>query len=282
MLPMRLLILALLFSYTCSARQDSISVYFNLGSYQLNPVHKRTIDSLIYNDVLAPGRRVGIIGYADIIGSESSNKELSVKRANAVAAYLHYMGIDTQYIEQVTGAGEVSRAENDKGYPQDRKVTIVPGGFKKLIAIKPAKIADLTKVATNATVNLENILFYGGMAEFLPGSIPTLQALYETMRDNPNLKIQIEGHVCCISFYKDRLETLTTFQVMEDSIEKGHAEILSYNRAKAVNDYLIKNGIVKDRMRFLGFGISKPLLTDGKPNVHNEKNRRVEIRILAK
>lgn len=279
---MRLLLIALLICHTCTARQDSISVYFNLGSYQLNPAHKKTIDSLLYNDVLAPGRRVGIIGYADIIGDEKSNKDLSVKRANAVAAYLLYMGIDTQYIEQVTGVGEVSRAENEKGYPQDRKVTIVPGGFNKKVAVKPAKIVDLTKVATNATVNLENILFEGGCAIFLPQSMPTLQALYETMRDNPTLKIQIEGHVCCITFYKDIFETLTELQMKVDSNEKVHADELSNDRAKAVNDYLVKKGITKNRMRYLGFGIRRPLLTDGKPNPGDIKNRRVEIRILAK
>ena len=274
-----LIVIIMLMAHTAIAQNDTSTIYFNIGSYQLTTAQKKSIDSLLYHDVLAPGRRVGIIGYADVVGDEQSNKELSEKRAHVVVDYLQYMGVDTQFIEQVTGVGEVNRAENNSGYPQDRKVAIIPGGFKK---VKPVKLVDLTKVAMNATVALDNILFEGGSDVFLRESVPTLEALYEAMRDNPNLKIRVEGHVCCITFLRDARKYLLKSDIKQDEFSQRLADELSTFRAKKVYQYLINNGIDASRLSYKGFGISRPLIIDGKPNTGDSRNRRVEVRILAK
>lgn len=295
---MKYLVLCLTLCTECSYAQDTSSVYFSIGSYQLTTAHKKTIDSLLYHDVLAPRRRVGIIGYADIIGSEASNKELSVKRANAVAAYLHYMGIDTQFIEQVTGVGEVSRAENANGYPQDRRVAIIPGGFSKLgsgkaissnkviggTAEKP--IINIDMVDINSTFRLENVYFEFGKSELLPQSFPMIDALAKVMEDNPNLKIQVEGHVCCSKPYtidangmkrelkpgeKDTVDMFTTV---------GE---LSVNRALAVRIYLVyRKKIDEKRVKFVGFGNKRMIANPEVTEDDRAKNRRVEVRVTAK
>ncbi|MBN1282652.1 MAG: OmpA family protein [Proteobacteria bacterium] len=71
------------------------------------------------------------------------------------------------------------------------------------------------------------------------------------------------------------------------SIE-GHCDIvgsdlynqqLSERRARAVYDYLLKNGIDAGRMRTVGYGRTKPLLPNDSP-ANRAKNRRVEIHII--
>ena len=288
-----------LFTTACFAQQDTASIYFNIGSYQLTPAQKISIDSLMYADVLAPGRRVGIIGYADIVGDEKSNKELSVKRANAVAAYLQHMGIDTQLIEQVTGVGEVSRADNATGYPQDRKVAIIPGGFSKrawntktiatnkvISGSADSPLINIDNVPINGTFRLENVYFDFGKAELLKPSFPVLNALAKAMMDNPNLKIQVEGHVCCSKPYtidaNGQKRELKPGEVDTVTMFTTNGE-LSVDRAQAVRIYLVfRKGIDIKRVKYVGFGnkhmIANPEVTDA----DRAMNRRVEVRVIAK
>jgi outer membrane protein OmpA-like peptidoglycan-associated protein len=56
---------------------------------------------------------------------------------------------------------------------------------------------------------------------------------------------------------------------------------LSYNRAKAVKDYLVTKGIAGDRVLVKGYGNSKPIDKVFEES-HQAKNRRVEFTILEK
>jgi outer membrane protein OmpA-like peptidoglycan-associated protein len=79
------------------------------------------------------------------------------------------------------------------------------------------------------------------------------------MQDNPKLKIDIPGHMCCS---KDRTN-------------------LSGDRAKSVYNILVKNGIDKSRMTYRGFGSEKPIYPlPEKTEEERVANRRVEIEIL--
>lgn len=110
---------------------DTISVYFDLNSAALNATSKYKLDSLAYNNALPTNEQYGIVGYADYIGNEQSNNTLSQLRANNVAEYLITLGIAQKNIQTITGKGEVSRSDtNPEGYPQDRRVDMIIGGFK--------------------------------------------------------------------------------------------------------------------------------------------------------
>ena len=54
---------------------------------------------------------------------------------------------------------------------------------------------------------------------------------------------------------------------------------LSEARAKAVVDYLIKNGVDQSRMEFRGYGSLQPI-SDNANAAGRAKNRRVEFKIL--
>jgi outer membrane protein OmpA-like peptidoglycan-associated protein len=120
---------------------------------------------------------------------------------------------------------------------------------------------DLKKIAVGTRIVLKNIFFDFNKATLKKESATELKNLLDLLKESPKLKIEISGH----------------------TDNKGVAAtnlILSQKRAKAVVDYLIAKGIPAARLKYAGFGASKPLA----PNT-NEKgrqlNRRTEFKIMA-
>lgn len=274
---MKKLIIAVFFAcmYNVSGAKntDTLHVYFDIGVSALSPAAQRSIDSLLYNEVFVPGKKIGIVGYADYLGNEESNVGLSERRAKSVQAYLESMGIKQDDIQLVTGKGAVDRAikNGNTGYPEDRKVDIIKGGLKPTIAKSTAQVFDISKIKKNEVLRLNNIYFQPGSHMVRDESLPVIDTLYRTLRDNPNLHIRIEGHICCLLFNTD------------DGYDTDSQDFhLSENRAQYIYDDLISRKIAASRLEYKGFGIKKPLRWPEKTPEDENMNRRVEIRILSK
>lgn len=270
---------------------DTFHVFFPVATSTLSANGKQTLDSLLYNDIITKGRKVGLIGYADNTGTDSINNPLSLERAKAVANYLQYMGIDTTDIELVTGKGAIKR-NTQQSYPADRRVDIIPGGFKvndpkvpkaATISSDIASLQKLTTIEKGQKVSLNNIIFLAGTPVILEQSYPVLQMLTKTLKENPKIKIRIEGHVCCFRgnipppkypYSKYSMNSLAE----QDRIE----QTLSDNRAYEVKKYLMKHGIDPDRLSCKGFGTTVPLYEPDGKTMNADLNRRVEIRIMEK
>lgn len=122
----------------------------------------------------------------------------------------------------------------------------------------------VSKLKKNENLKLHNLNFYGDSYEYLPTAIPSLNRLLSLMQNNSTLKILIEGHT----------------NGCPGGIE--YSQMLSENRAKTIKDFLIKNGINKQRLVSKGFNCSKMLYPNMETNSDWEKmmNRRVEILVL--
>ncbi|OSZ78438.1 hypothetical protein CAP35_09355 [Chitinophagaceae bacterium IBVUCB1] len=262
---------------------DTIKLYYPINVSAMSPASVHSIDSLIYMDVLRPGKKIGILGYADYLGSAETNITLSEARANTVKEYLLRMGLKEDDIQIVIGRGEVSRTDTNskEGYATDRRVDIIPGGFKALpkppvkpVAVKPDTVKpliNLQQVKKNQTIRLNRIFFYPGMHKVKEESIPVVDSLYMIMRDNPKLRIRIEGHICCVVAQN------------ADGYDFDTQDFkLSANRAKEIYDMLADKGIDEERMEYMGFGKSKPLAWPERTEEDENMNRRVEIRVLDK
>jgi outer membrane protein OmpA-like peptidoglycan-associated protein len=123
----------------------------------------------------------------------------------------------------------------------------------------------LEPINEGSKVNLKQIQFYGNRFDMLPSAKPSLKALLQFMKVNPTVKIEIEGHV----------------NGPKQRNSKSYQQ-LSYNRAYAVKDYLVTNGIDKDRIDYKGYGNTQMLYPDPKSEYQESANRRVEIKILSK
>ncbi len=95
-----------------------------------------------------------------------------------------------------------------------------------------------------------------------PESYQTIDELVDLMMTWPNLKFDIQGHT-------DNVGTIE------------YNQILSEKRAEAVFEALVSRGIEERRLRYRGFGMSKPIAPND-TEVGRAKNRRTEFIIIAK
>jgi outer membrane protein OmpA-like peptidoglycan-associated protein len=71
-----------------------MEVYFDFDRYNLRGDQRERIDKALGGGVLSKAGKYVLIGYADWIGTEEYNLELSRKRANSVGEYLRSLGIE--------------------------------------------------------------------------------------------------------------------------------------------------------------------------------------------
>ncbi len=265
---------------------DTFKLYFDLNVSVLNDQMEKKIDLLVYNDKIISGSKVMIIGYADFLGSEGHNKDLSIRRAESVKSYLVQNGVNASDVTLCEGKGEIDRSEKDKGgFPTDRRVDIVvnnrvrkpvpdkPGWPKKDTAKKKSavtSVSEINKLGEGAVFLLRNVYFPTGRHTIKPESDATLERLYDVLEANPKLKISIEGHVCCID------------PQAPDAVDIETGEIhLSVNRAREIYNYLVNRGIDPQRLVYAGFGRSRPVVPVENSPEDEERNRRVEIRVIS-
>ncbi|MBS1772115.1 MAG: OmpA family protein [Bacteroidetes bacterium] len=246
----------------CKPRKNATNVYFKLGSSILTNATINTIDSLFYNDVLNTKRRVAIVGYADVLGESTSNNSLAEQRAEAVYNYIISMGVDSAYI-QIFAGGEVQREKTVSGYPEDRKVTIVPGED-----VKPEKVIMIDSGTLIATVNFE---FYS--IGIIPNSMPVLDTVVKILKAHPGMKVLADGYVCCIHFGCCKDVDVRESGMKEEEFRIFDANRLSSNRANVVFTYLTTHGIDKSRIKCNAYGYQRTIIRDGK-KIHGN---RVEI-----
>ena len=118
----------------------------------------------------------------------------------------------------------------------------------------PAAVAKFTGV-------IKGITFRRGSAVINPSSFPTLKQAVKVLKEYAALKIEISGH--------------TSNDGSRDFNMK-----LSEQRAESAKSYLVRNGIDAGRITTVGYGPDKPLVT-GKAKGAQEKNRRIEFRLLG-
>lgn len=114
--------------------------------------------------------------------------------------------------------------------------------------------------AAGEVLRLDNLIFEVGKPKIEATSFAELDVLIKLMNDNPGMVIQLEGHTDYLGDPRANLR-------------------LSHQRVQAVRDYLIDQGIQKNRIRTKAFGGARPLSRDNTPEAHR-LNRRVEVRII--
>jgi outer membrane protein OmpA-like peptidoglycan-associated protein/tetratricopeptide (TPR) repeat protein len=133
------------------------------------------------------------------------------------------------------------------------------------VANKQEMIVDLTlkPLVVGSIIVLRNIYFDFDKAIIKSESKNELQKLLDMMRNNPTMKVELGGHTDA----------------------KGSNEYnisLSQRRANAVVDWLVKNGIDRNRLVPKGYGEEKPLVSNDDEQDGREINRRTEFKVLAK
>ena len=281
----RLFLLALCFCVYHGFSQkkaDTLRLYYAIN--EISSVHNNLrIDSAL-KAIDKKSMDVGIYGYADFLSNDSYNISLSQKRADNVKQYLLDLAAYNQLnVYACEGKGEKFSKDNSsaKGEPKQRRVDIY---FEPIVVLNVAESfletpkeeiqkteskKTIEKLSKGETMAIEGLSFVPGRHLILESAVPILQKLLKTMKDNPKLKIEIQGHVCCTSG-DDGLDY--------DTRERN----LSEARAKAIYEYLVAKGISKDRLSYKGFGHSKPKELIEDTPLKEQANRRVEIMVIEK
>jgi outer membrane protein OmpA-like peptidoglycan-associated protein len=260
--------------------KDTFEVHFPFNVSKPGKEDIKHIDQLIFNDKLIHGTKLIVLGYTDFVGGSSYNDSLSMRRAKNVRDYLISSGFAPDDIKLCLGKGKIDRAnaKGKDGYAPDRKVQIIIDRAemaKKTAddALPPGASIDdkieYEKLKVNQVLILNNIFFKLNSPEILEQSRPDLERLLNFMTRLPTVKIQIEGHVCCMG-------------PVEGTDSKYHHRPLSECRAEAIYNHLVEKGISKDRIKFVGLANRNPVVRNEVTERDKQRNRRVEIRIMSK
>jgi outer membrane protein OmpA-like peptidoglycan-associated protein len=250
--------------------QDSHVVYFDTGQYDVPVIETNRLVLFIQELKDIEIERVSIYGFTDDRGSDNYNLILSQNRANAIKKIFSKFNIDDNLISNVDGKGEVLLR-----VVSSENLSIIRGLNRKVeinIEYQQEENKDVSRkqetpqifskdIAVGDKITLENILFKTGFSIIEKESINVLEELAEALLIRKDIYFLIQGHVCCTRNKRDAVD------------KKTGKRNLSMARAKFIYDYLIKKGVKRSRMKYIGLKNKYPLGGETK------FDRRVEIKI---
>lgn len=288
-----LYIFFLFFSLVAQA-QEEFSVYFDSNKYELKKKENERLQNFINTNKEV--KIVAINGYTDEDGTTAFNDTLAQKRVDFIYGIINgklkirddfktrsfgerhrqskiksenrkvtiyfLLAKDLPRENEILGIKEepvVKKQREIPKYPQ--KMTLQnPNGTTSELVFDVAFMERLTVAKPGEKIKLENLNFQLNTFAITNDSRPKMYELLEVMKRNPQMKIQIQGHICCMQNDKQDLST---------------------KRAKAIARFLEMNGIDKDRVTYKGFGVTEPLFAiPEKSEEERAANRRVEIEII--
>jgi len=293
-----LLFLSICFSHSVFG-QSQFSVYFDSNRYELTNKEISSLNQWL--TINSKAKIVGIHGFCDEDGTNSFNDTLAKNRINYVYNYikdkikiredfktrsfgeLHTLSkikaenrkVTLFYIEfkdmnrenEILGIKDLDAKEEIVPLPKtviqypEKLVFDNPDGTKSEYKLDTDFMQKMHEAPVGEKLKIENLNFHINTYIVVPQSKGKMYELLLVMKSNPNLKIEIQGHLCCMP--NDRLD-------------------LSTQRAKAINNFLVANGINEKRITFKGFGSSQPIYPlPEKDEAQRSANRRVEILIVA-
>lgn len=292
---MKNLIVLLLITVVTSLKidaQEKFSVYFESNKHSLNAAEYESFlnwmmknkESKIlsmhgftdedgtnqYNDTLASRRVQSILkiingkvkireDFKKISFGENFQQSPDKKENRKVVIY-YLLQKDLPREEEILGLKAKGYAlVKKKSFPD--KITITnPNGTKSEYKLDVEFMKTLNEAPKGQKLKIENLNFILNTYAVTNDSRGKLYELLLVMQNNPKLKIDIQGHVCCV---------------------KSDKQDLSTQRAKAVYKFLEINEIDKTRMSYQGFGSTQPLFAvPEKSETERAANRRVEIEII--
>ena len=118
----------------------------------------------------------------------------------------------------------------------------------------------LEPIKKGSTIILHNVFFDTGKHDLREKSKTELEKMIRFMNANKNITVEIAGHTDNVGSYQDNID-------------------LSLKRAQSVHDYLLKGGIDSSRLKYKGYGETKPIAPNDS-DLNRQINRRIEFRVL--
>lgn len=125
-------------------------------------------------------------------------------------------------------------------------------------------VTKMTPAEVGSRMSVPDLFFVGNQTNLLVESRPTLPRLLQFMRTNPEIRIELAGHV----------------NKPGPPQEPGTWSYkLAFDRAKTIRDYLVNQGVDEKRLRYRGYSNYEMVFPKARLEKHMRMNRRVEIRV---
>jgi outer membrane protein OmpA-like peptidoglycan-associated protein len=270
--------------------QEQFVVYFDSNKFDLTKLENSKLQQWITTNKEV--KIVAINGYTDEDGTNGFNDTLAKKRVDCIFKMIKdKVKIRDDFKSRSFG----ENFNQSKNKAENRKVTIYYILQKDLpreneiLGIKPnveaPKVVETPEIIPieeetmnfpeNATledkiglsqkgtlIRLNDINFYLNSFAVMSTSKRAIDELIYVLNKYPKLKIEIQGHICCVN---------------------SDVKNLSTDRARQVKRILVSAEVSEKRIKVKGFGVSKPKFPiPEKSEYEAARNRRVEIMILDK
>lgn len=289
-----LIFLFLLVSISNCYAQVQFTLYFDSNKFELNAKENARLNTWIAEN--KNNKIVAIHGFTDEDGTNGFNDTLAQKRVNVIFNSLknqikiredfktrsfgesfvqsknkaenrrvivyYILEKDLGREDEILGIKKEGLAEEPKPeieYPE-KLVFENPNGTKSEFKLDRAFMKKMEHAKAGEKLKIENLNFIINTFAVVPESRGKMYELLLVLQSNPSLKIEIQGHLCCMPV--DRLD-------------------LSTQRAKAIYNFLIANDVYRARLSYKGFGSTDPIYPlPEKDEKERAANRRVEILIV--
>lgn len=276
--------------------QQVFSLYFESDAFILTKSEQSKLDEWLKDN--KESKILSMNGFTDSDGSEGYNDTLSAKRVHFVyekikdkikirndfkklhfgklhqqsnikeenrCVTIFYLTADELSKENILITENDTLIENIPTKPAIEYPNFIvinnPDGSKTEMDLNADWMRKLGETPVGEKLVMENVEFYINTFAIVKESRPRLFELLYAMILHPDLKIEIGGHICCIT--------------------KDHRN-LSNDRAKSIKNFLIQYGIAKERITFKGYGSTMPIYPIPENNESERAaNRRVEITVLS-
>lgn len=285
---------SILLIFQFAKAQEKFTVYFESNKFELNTKETTKLNTWIAEN--KSNKIVAIHGFTDEDGTNGFNDTLAQKRVSYIYNTVRTQ-VKTREDFKTRSFGETfnqstNKAENRRvniyyilekdlaredeilgikkevvevqtrpeiDYPE-KMVFENPNGTKSEFKLDREFMKKVAQAKTGEKLKIDNLNFIINTFAVVNESRGKLYELLLVLQTNPTLKIEIQGHLCCMPV--DRTD-------------------LSTQRAKAIFNFLIANDISRARLSYKGFGSTDPIYPiPEKDEKERAANRRVEILIV--
>lgn len=283
-----------LFFATSFYAQEQMALFFDSNKFDLNAKEQARLNTWIAEN--KNNKIVAIHGFTDEDGTNGFNDTLAQKRVNFIfnivknqikiredfktrsfgesfnqskikaenrkVLVYYILEKDISREDEILGIKKevvVEEPKPDIEYPE-KLVFDNPNGTQSEFKLDKAFMNKIGHAKAGEKLKIDNLNFIINTFAVVPESRGKLYELLLVLRSNPTLKIEIQGHLCCMPV--DRTD-------------------LSTQRAKAIYNFLVANDVYRARLSYKGFGSTDPIYPlPEKDEKERAANRRVEILIV--
>ncbi len=290
----KIITVLILFIAANAFAQEHFNLFFDSNKFELTKKEENKLNQWILAN--NNNKIVAIHGFTDEDGTSGFNDTLAQKRVNFIFEIVKDQIKIREDFKTISFGEKFSQSENkaenrkvtiyyilEKDIPRENEILGIkpevvmetpkaeidypeklifenPNGTKSEFKLDRAFMNKMTNAQTGEKLKIDDLNFIVNTFAVVPESRGKMYELLLVLQHNPQLKIQIQGHLCCMP--NDRLD-------------------LSTQRAKAIYNFLVSNQIYPARLSYKGFGSTQPIYPLPEKN-ENERaaNRRVEILIV--